>query len=432
VPLSRAVDDQPIQPLEVVRALIAHKLKCPLESVSADKPIKDFVGGKSTLQNEIIGDLQKEFADDLPEKSEEVPLTELTQALLPLTQALGKHSMSLIARMVSSKMPGGLTNEIIRHHLQQAYGLGPLRQLGLLLVSLTMEPTTRLDSEASAKAWLATVAQEYAKSSGITYPSASASADQPGAAGNNGTVAVASSKEFSDAQRAHSRLARQTMLALASYLGVDIDPSALGADGETGPVAELHMMASELSIWTAEYGTSFHEGIKPAFSPQMARHYDSFWNWARQDLMELYFDIIQGKITKVDLALTPHCLRLVNRFTPSVVDALKYVVQRAGEGASPGHLLAQKYGSSLVQRSCQGPCALPVFQFTQSLMAPRIQVEGTGDIRYAEVVRPDERVIRDYVDAVTGKSGFARPPRRTANDALDTVLQKLGLLGPGS
>ncbi|KAJ2440217.1 fatty acid synthase alpha subunit Lsd1, partial [Coemansia sp. RSA 2337] len=287
VPLSRAVDDQPIQPLEVVRALIAHKLKCPLESVSADKPIKDFVGGKSTLQNEIIGDLQKEFADDLPEKSEEVPLTELTQALLPLTQALGKHSMSLIARMVSSKMPGGLTNEIIRHHLQQAYGLGPLRQLGLLLVSLTMEPTTRLDSEASAKAWLATVAQEYAKSSGITYPSASASADQPGAAGNNGTVAVASSKEFSDAQRAHSRLARQTMLALASYLGVDIDPSALGADGETGPVAEHHMMASELSIWTAEYGTSFHEGIKPAFSPQMARHYDSFWNWARQDLMEL-------------------------------------------------------------------------------------------------------------------------------------------------
>ncbi|KAJ2095905.1 fatty acid synthase alpha subunit Lsd1, partial [Coemansia sp. S100] len=432
VPLSRAVDDQPIQPLEVVRALIAHKLKCPLESVSADKPIKDFVGGKSTLQNEIIGDLQKEFADDLPEKSEEVPLTELTQALLPLTQALGKHSMSLIARMVSSKMPGGLTNEIIRHHLQQAYGLGPLRQLGLLLVSLTMEPTARLDSEASAKAWLATVAQEYAKSSGITYPSASASADQPGAAGNNGTVAVASSKEFSDAQRAHSRLARQTMLALASYLGVAIDPSALGADGETGPVAELHMMASELSIWTAEYGTSFHEGIKPAFSPQMARHYDSFWNWARQDLMELYFDIIQGKITKVDLALTPHCLRLVNRFTPSVVDALKYVVQRAGEGASPGHLLAQKYGSSLVQRSCQGPCALPVFQFTQSLMAPRIQIEGTGDIRYTEVVRPDERVIRDYVDAVTGKSGFARPPRRTANDALDTVLQKLGLLGPGS
>ncbi|KAJ2872452.1 fatty acid synthase alpha subunit Lsd1, partial [Coemansia aciculifera] len=113
VPLSRAVDDQPIQPLEVVRALVAHKLKCSLESVSADKPIKDFVGGKSTLQNEIIGDLQKEFADDLPEKSEEVPLAELAQALLPFTQTLGKHSMSLIARMVSSKMPGGLTNEAI-------------------------------------------------------------------------------------------------------------------------------------------------------------------------------------------------------------------------------------------------------------------------------------------------------------------------------
>ncbi|KAJ1669295.1 fatty acid synthase alpha subunit Lsd1, partial [Coemansia sp. RSA 25] len=140
-----AVDDQPIQPLEVVRALIAHKLRCSLEAVSADKPIKDLVGGKSTLQNEIIGDLQKEFAnDDLPEKPEEVPLAELAQALLPLTQTLGKHSMSLIARMASSKMPGGFTKEAICSHLQLTYGLRPLRQLGLLLVSLTMEPATRL------------------------------------------------------------------------------------------------------------------------------------------------------------------------------------------------------------------------------------------------------------------------------------------------
>ncbi|KAJ2493399.1 fatty acid synthase alpha subunit Lsd1 [Coemansia sp. RSA 2050] len=433
VSLTCIVKDQPIQPLEVVRTLIAHKLKCSLESISADKPIKDFVGGKSTLQNEIIGDLQKEFADDLPEKPEEVPLAELSQSLLPLTQALGRHSMSLIGRMVNSKMPGGFTKEAICHHLQQAYGLGPLRQLGLLLVSLVMEPSTRLDSEASAKAWLATVAHEYAKLSGIRYPSVSQAAGQSRAAGGGATVAVASSKEFGDAQRAHYRLARQTMLALANYLGVAVDPSDLGASDEASPATELDKMAAESGVWSAEYGPSFYEGIKPAFSPHMVRRYDSFWNWARQDLMELYFDIIQGKITKVDLALAPHCLRLVNRFTPSVIDALKYVVQSAREGASPGHMLAHKYGSSLVQRSCQGSWVQPVFQFTQSLMVPRIQIEGTGDIRYAEVARPDERVIRDYVDAVTGKSGLDRPPpRRAVNDVLDTVLQKLGLVGPGS
>ncbi|KAJ2506334.1 fatty acid synthase alpha subunit Lsd1, partial [Coemansia sp. RSA 2052] len=423
-----AVDDQPIQPLEVVRALIAHKLRCSLEAVSADKPIKDLVGGKSTLQNEIIGDLQKEFAnDDLPEKPEEVPLAELAQALLPLTQTLGKHSMSLIARMASSKMPGGFTKEAICSHLQLTYGLRPLRQLGLLLVSLTMEPATRLESEASAKSWLADVARQYAKLAGITYSSVSAPGGQPGAvaSGSGAAVPVASSKEFSDAQQAQSRLVRQTMLVLASHLGVSIDPSSTSTSVASDPAAEL-------GIWIAEYGPSFHEGIKPAFSPHMARRYDSFWNWARQDLMELYFDVVQGKITKIDLALTPHCLRLANRLTPSVVDALKYVVRSAAKGSSPGHMLAQKYGSSLVQRSCQGACMSPVFQFTQPLMAPRIRIDGTGDIRYTEIARPGERAIRDYVDAITGKSGFARPASRTANDALDTVLQKLGLLGPGS
>ncbi|KAJ2440355.1 fatty acid synthase alpha subunit Lsd1, partial [Coemansia sp. RSA 2424] len=423
-----AVDDQPIQPLEVVRALIAHKLRCSLEAVSADRPIKDLVGGKSTLQNEIIGDLQKEFAnDDLPEKPEEVPLAELAQALLPLTQTLGRHSMSLIARMASSKLPGGFTKEAICSHLQLTYGLRPLRQLGLLLVSLTMEPATRLESEASAKSWLADVARQYAKLAGITYSSVSALGGQPGAvaSGSSAAVPVASSKEFSDAQQAQSRLVRQTMLVLASHLGVSIDPSSTSASVASDPAAEL-------GTWIAEYGPFFHEGIKPAFSPHMARRYDSFWNWARQDLMELYFDVVQGKITKIDLALTPHCLRLANRLTPSVVDALKYVVRSAAKGSSPGHKLAQKYGSSLVQRSCQGACVSPVFQFTQPLMAPRIQIDGTGDIRYTEIARPGERAIRDYVDAITGKSGFARPASRTANDALDTVLQKLGLLGPGS
>lgn len=44
------------------------------------KSIKDLVGGKSTLQNEILGDLQMEFTS-APEKGEELPLEELDAAL---------------------------------------------------------------------------------------------------------------------------------------------------------------------------------------------------------------------------------------------------------------------------------------------------------------------------------------------------------------
>ena len=44
------------------------------------KTIKDLVGGKSMLQNEILGDLQQEFAS-APEKGKELPLEEPGSAL---------------------------------------------------------------------------------------------------------------------------------------------------------------------------------------------------------------------------------------------------------------------------------------------------------------------------------------------------------------
>ena len=44
------VPDQPVQALDIVRALIAQKLKKPLLEVPLSKAIKDLVGGKSSLQ----------------------------------------------------------------------------------------------------------------------------------------------------------------------------------------------------------------------------------------------------------------------------------------------------------------------------------------------------------------------------------------------
>ncbi|KAJ1900227.1 fatty acid synthase alpha subunit Lsd1, partial [Kickxella alabastrina] len=103
---SKPVDDCPVPPIIVIRCLIAHKLKCSFASVSPAKPIRDFVAGKSTLQNEIIGDLQKDYGDDVPDRPEEIPLAELASALPPLTSLLGKSSLTLVARMLASKMPG--------------------------------------------------------------------------------------------------------------------------------------------------------------------------------------------------------------------------------------------------------------------------------------------------------------------------------------
>src|SRR2546423_11288488 len=49
-----AVADAPVGAVDILRALVAQKLKKPLADIPLSKAIKDLVGGKSTLPNEIL------------------------------------------------------------------------------------------------------------------------------------------------------------------------------------------------------------------------------------------------------------------------------------------------------------------------------------------------------------------------------------------
>ena len=83
--------DRPVSTAEVVRAVVALKLKKKLADVPMDKSIKDLVGGKSTLQNEILGDISAELAvSSMPERVEEMPLSEVGEKLKG-SGRLGKH-----------------------------------------------------------------------------------------------------------------------------------------------------------------------------------------------------------------------------------------------------------------------------------------------------------------------------------------------------
>ena len=53
--------DEPVKAITVLQSIVAQKLKKTLDQIPLSKTIKDLVGGKSTLQNEILGDLGKEF-----------------------------------------------------------------------------------------------------------------------------------------------------------------------------------------------------------------------------------------------------------------------------------------------------------------------------------------------------------------------------------
>lgn len=53
------VEDTPIKAVDILSVIVAQKWKKRVEEVSLSKSIKNFVGGKSTLQNKILDDLQQ-------------------------------------------------------------------------------------------------------------------------------------------------------------------------------------------------------------------------------------------------------------------------------------------------------------------------------------------------------------------------------------
>lgn len=53
-----SIVDVPLKATDVLATIIAQKLKKKVDGVPLSKSIKNLVGGKSTLQNEILGDLQ--------------------------------------------------------------------------------------------------------------------------------------------------------------------------------------------------------------------------------------------------------------------------------------------------------------------------------------------------------------------------------------
>ncbi|KAI0826547.1 acyl transferase domain-containing protein [Trametes gibbosa] len=112
------IEDAPLKATDVLVAIVAQKLKKKVEEISLSKSIKDLVGGKSTMQNEIVGDLQLEF-QSAPEKGEELPLEELGSALgVGFSGTLGKYTSGLISCLIGGKIPVGFNLSKIKMYVR--------------------------------------------------------------------------------------------------------------------------------------------------------------------------------------------------------------------------------------------------------------------------------------------------------------------------
>ena len=81
------------------------------------------------------------------------------------------------------------------------------------------------------------------------------------------------------------------------YLGRDSCAGEIAYDKEKTANTQLQ---SRLDAISQEHGDTYIDGIRPAFDPLKACHFDSSWNWVRQDVLLMYYDILHGHLTTLD------------------------------------------------------------------------------------------------------------------------------------
>lgn len=86
-------------------------------------------------------------------------------------------------------------------------------------------------------------------------------------------------------------------------------------------------LQARLDSITRDHGDAYLDGIQPRFDPLKARHFDSSWNWARQDALLMHCDIIHGT---VDREISTRCIA-INRADPDILRYMRYHIDRTAK-----------------------------------------------------------------------------------------------------
>lgn len=319
---------------------------------------------------------------------------------------LGKQSQSLIARLISSKMPGGFNITAARKYLETRWGLGPGRQDGALLLAITMEPSSRLGSDADAKAFLDDVTQKYASNAGVNL-SISAAADPAASAGGSMMMDPAAIDALTKDQRT---MFRQQLELLARYLKVDIraGDKAFVASQESQKVLQ-----AQLDLWVAEHGDFYAAGIEPAFSPLKARVYDSSWNWARQDALTMFYDIIFSRLATVDRDIIRQCIQIMNKSNPTLLEFMQYHIDNCPTERGETYQLAKELGQQLTENCREVLNVSPVYKEVAIPTGPHTTIDAKGNLKYEEVPRASCRKLEHYVQQMADGGKISEYGNRT-------------------
>ncbi|PYH86834.1 hypothetical protein BO82DRAFT_397400 [Aspergillus uvarum CBS 121591] len=377
-------------------AMTAQKLRRPFDQVPMAKTIRDLSGGKSTLQNELTGDLVAEFGR-VPEGVEDMSLTALGEALQgSFSGKPGKQMSMLISKFMSSKLPAGFNNQgAMQEFLKLKWGLDKPHSIILLCFATTMEPASRLASADQVRSYLNGLVEHYAAWEGIAF---AVTGGQGGAVHNSSSATMMSSADFESLKSEHKELYRKQYKALASYL----QPDEQILDVDSIQLSNcLQAMENQLQQWNAELDEHFLDSVKPMFDLNKARQYESWWNWVREDLFRWLNEVSSSHVDATLLSVDDRLRRIFNRWEPSCVEIVKAHLGASLSGqviisTRPQISKSLSILHEILRLGARSQMADPVFIHTQPPMGPRTLISASGQREYDEVPRN----IRNYPDVV--------------------------------
>ncbi|RFU28633.1 hypothetical protein B7463_g7708, partial [Scytalidium lignicola] len=370
---SLQVTDCAVTAVEIIKTLISHSLKRPVDQVAGSSSIKSLAGGRSTLQNEIIGDLNNEFGS-LPESLEDLSIEELGSTIQSsFGGRLGKQSMSLIGKVISSKMPGGFNLAAVRRYLEERWGFAAGRQNSILLLAVAQQPNTRFLGDSDAKSFFDGLVKIHALISGLDLGS-----KQGATPVSSGAPTVVDSAVLNQLQEDQLQFDRKILELYAKKLDVNINPESTIANGKDELQAELDALTGEL-------GEVYTTGIKPQFTPLKARVYDSYWNWAQQDLLALFYDITNTGTQISDEEVIDRVNQLTNRSSPRLLQSMQYLASQFSKSDDDRHIAAKKFINSLIDKTTDSLNLDPAVLDDSAVSSPQTAIDQNGNIRFFEL-----------------------------------------------
>lgn len=295
------VDEKPTA-LESLLTLLSIKLQKDVDTIPATATVKSLTGGKSALQNEIVGDVQKEFERE-PEGAAEMELGALAAKLADGpdgSHRLGSFLNGQVAKLVSGKMPGGFPLSALKAYLAGRYALGEGRVEGVLLRGLAGEPKARLATEDEAKKWLDGVVADYARAKGIALFDA-AGAGGAGGDGGAGGARVIDSALLDKLEERGKAMVRDQMKAFYKYLS----ENPLDKEAKVKLFEQLlKEKAEELSLWYVQHSQNLKNdwaGLADIlYIAQDQRARRGVWQWDQAHLRRQ-----EGASLRLSLELDP-------------------------------------------------------------------------------------------------------------------------------